>query len=306
MTSRTLVAVVLATLLPLLASAEELRPDGRYTGGSHVEASSAGVSFVVPPDWIGKFGRSTSSDVLVMGSDAIEGVGLAIMMNGQSTDQLAARLGETQDLGANVRLRPSAMPSIEGSRISVRYENEIYVGRAVALVGPAGKSIVFFFAGPQRNEALYARLVADLAASASFMLPRAASDRPSALAPQAATGNWSGLLSGQMLHYFSSYNSGGGSGGMSAHRVLHLCSDGRFAYSGDSSVVMNVPGATGSSGGRSRLTGRWHVEEPTETAAILILTGDDGRELRWRVQYDGKRTLVNGQRWLRAASDACR
>ena len=31
-----------------------------------------------------------------------------------------------------------------------------------------------------------------------------------------------------------------------------------------------------------------------------------GRQLRWNVRYDGSKTFLNGQRWLREQSKACR
>jgi hypothetical protein len=298
-----LLAVVALLLFGAAAAgAEELRPEQRYAGGTRVESSSAGVSFVTPTGWAGKFGQNAKHQVLVMGSTTIEGVGLAIIQTGPTAAQVIASLSEPQDLGAGVILKPTAAPIAEGSLIVARYQNDVYVGRALAMLGPDQHTVVFFFAGPQKNEGIYTQLIAGLGKSASFTAPSVAAGP----APAAATGAWSQLLSGQMLHYFSSYNSGGSSGGMAAHRVLHLCADGRFAYVGDSSITMNVPGASASSGGRSGFRGRWTIESPTDANAVLVLVGDDGRQLRWPVRYDGQKTFVNGQRWLRAASDACR
>lgn len=69
---------------------------------------------------------------------------------------------------------------------------------------------------------------------------------------------------------------------------------------------MNVPGASGSSGGRDGARGRWNLESPTQSTAVLVLTMDGGRELRWQLRYDGGKTFLNGQRWLREPSKACR
>src|SRR5262249_43199105 len=152
----------------------------------------------------------------------------------------------------------------------------------------------------------YRQLVAALAKSVTFgSLPAAAPAPPPAVGDAGAAG-WAQLLSGQGLHYFSSYNSGGTSGGVASHRVLHLCADGRFAYSGDSMATLNVPGATASSGGRGGFRGQWSIDAATPGSAVLVLQGDDGRQLRWPVRYDGQKTFLNGQRWLRAKSDACR
>jgi hypothetical protein len=37
-----------------------------------------------------------------------------------------------------------------------------------------------------------------------------------------------------------------------------------------------------------------------------VLIADGGSTTRWQLRYDGQKTFLNNQRWLRAASDACR
>jgi len=284
--------------------AEQLRPNQKYAGGTRVESS--GVSFVVPTDWIGAYGQDARNQALVMGSNTVEGVGLAILKAGLSGVEVATELNETQDLGTGVKLRPTGPPNMQGSRIAARYENEIYVGRALVVLGTARNSVIFFFAGPKKNERAYAQLLADLAASTKILETAGAAPSPQPSDSGELTHAWVNLLSGMMLHYFSGYNSGGGSGGMSSHRVLHLCRDGRFAYSGDSMITMNVPGASASRGGRGGHSGQWEIESTTQTSAVLVLTPDGNRPVRLHVEYDGDKTFVNGQRWLRADSDACR
>ncbi|MGH7312063.1 MAG: hypothetical protein ACREJV_02740 [Candidatus Rokuibacteriota bacterium] len=288
------------------SSAEELAPDRTYAAGARVESSRLGVSFVIPTGWVGKFGQEGGNEVLVMGSTTLEGVGLAILQGGQSAAQVAASLNEPQDLGAGVVLRPTAPPAAQGSRISARYQNEIYVGRALALLGSTGTGAVFFFAGPRKNEGAYGQLLEGLASSTSFRASTPATAQREAPAPAGLGQVWSNLLTGHALQYFSSYGSGGAGGGMAERRILHLCPDGRFGYSGDSLITMNVPGAGGSSGGRDGFRGRWSVESPTRSTAVLVLTVEGGRQLRWQLRYDGEKTFLNGQRWFRAPSDTCR
>jgi hypothetical protein len=282
--------------------------------GSRVESSPLGVSFAVPAGWAAKFGQDAENQVLVMGSNVIEGVGLAILQPGRTPEQIVASLDEDQDLGAGVVLRPTGRPLRQGGVVVARYQNEAFVGRAAALVGPSTNGVIFFFAGPSRNERIYVQLLEGLARSTSFVTPGgtamaqlpAPPSPPVASDPGPAGQSWSNLLTGQALHYFSSYNSGGGGGGMSSQRVLHLCTGGRFAYTGDSSLTMNVPGASAAGGGREGFRGQWRIESPTQHTAVLVLTGDNGRELRWNAKYDGSKTFLNGQRWLREQSKACR
>jgi len=292
------------------ATADELQPNQVYAGGSRVEASPLGVSFTIPAEWTGRFGRKAPHQVLVLGSNTLEGVGLVILQSGVTAAQVIANLNEPQDLGAGVVLRPSGEPAVRGSWIAHRYQSEPYVGRALASVGPARNGVIFFFAGPAKNERAYVSLLETLGASTSFSRPVSAAAPPTAPgspmapAPAGLAEAWSNILSGQALNYFSRYNSGSG-GGMASHRVLHLCPNGRFAYSGESLVTMNVPGASGSSGGRGGTRGRWNLESLTQSTAVLVLSVDGGGELRWPVRYDGEKTFLNGSRWLRERSGVC-
>jgi hypothetical protein len=286
--------------------AAELQADTTYAGGTRVEASSLGLSFVIPPDWIGRFGQTAQHQVLVLTSTAMEGLGLAVLQSPATPRDLAAGLNTPQALGSGVVLQPTGPPVTQGSRVLVRYENELYVGRALALVGPARHGVVFFFAGPREHEPAYAALLQELEASTRFQAPGTPPAQAAAVPPGGLGQAWRDLLAGQALHYFSSYNSGGGGGGMAAHRILHLCADGRFAYGDDSLVTMTVPGASGFSGSRDGFQGRWSLEAPTETTVALVLAVEGGQPLRWQVRYDGRRTFVNGARWLREPSKVCR
>jgi hypothetical protein len=287
------------------ASAQEPQPNQVYASGTRVESSTVGVSFTIPPEWTGRFGREAPHQMVVLGSNTMEGVGVVILQSGVTAAQVIAGLNEPQDLGAGVVLRPSGQSAVRGSWIAHRYQNEAYVGRALAALGPARNSVTFFFAGPAKNERAYIALLETLGASTSFSAPVSAGALPAAPAPAGVADAWANRLSGQALNYFSRYNSGGGGGGMASHRVLHLCPNGRFAYSGQSLVTMNVPGASGSSGGRGGTRGRWSLESPTQSTAVLVLAVDGGGELRWPVRYDGEKTFLNGQRWLRERSSVC-
>ncbi len=288
------------------ASAQEAQPTQSYAGGTRVEFSTAGASFVIPPEWIGRLARDTPHHVVVLGSSTMEGLGIVIVQTGVTAAQVIATLNEPQDLGDGVVLRPSGEAAVRGSWIAHRYQNQVYVGRSLAALGPAHNSVIFFFAGPAKNERSYISLLEVLGASTSFSPPASAGTPAITSAPPGVAEAWSSRLSGQALNYFSRYNSGGGGGGMASHRVLHLCPNGRFLYSGESLVTMNVPGASGSSGGRSGTRGRWSLESLTQNTAVLLLTVDGGGELRWPVRYDGEKTFLNGQRWLRERSNACR
>jgi hypothetical protein len=306
LTAALVVLVLTSWVVPAIAV--ELEPNQTYAGGTRVESSSVGVSFLTPEGWGGRLGPNPQQQVLLLGSDTIEGVGLAILQADVTAAQVMTRLSEAQDLGDGVVLRLTEPPATRGSLIATRYQNETYVGRALALLGPARNAVIFFFAGPPKNESAYVQLLGALGRSTSFLeSATATAPTPAPVpAPSDLDPMWAELLTGQALNYFSSYNSGGGGGGTATRRILHLCPNGRFAYFGEGLTTMNVPGATGSSGGRDGFQGRWSLESPTQTTAMLVLTVDGGRQIRWPLRYVDKKTFLNGQRWFREPSNVCR
>jgi hypothetical protein len=302
-----LTALVLTTLAFGSSLAQsELKPGQKYEGGVRVQASFLGISMMIPKGWVAKYGSDAANAALVMGSTTIEGVGLAILVGNQSAQQVVSSLNEAQDLGGGVVLEPTGAAKQQNQRITARYTNTEYVGRALGLIGPGKNHVVYFFAGPQKNEKIYAGLLEDLATGTKFITPNASKPQPTA--PAASTGltqDWTKFLSGMMLRYLSSYNSGGGGGGMSTDRTMHFCSDGSFAYLSSSLTTINVDGGGASSGGQDRAQGRWHVESATQTSAVVILSLENGSTERITVGYDGTKTFVDGQRWFRVESDAC-
>jgi len=156
--------ILALTLWVGAAAGDVLQAGHTYAGGARVESSSAGVSFVVPPGWTGQVNQDGEQQALVLGSGTTEGVGLVIVRTGLTPEQLATSLNEAQDLGDGVILTPSSPAIVDGSRIVARFENTLYVGYAVALIGPTDNGVVLFYAGPRANEATYRQLVAGLAA----------------------------------------------------------------------------------------------------------------------------------------------
>ncbi|AWR88102.1 hypothetical protein [Meiothermus taiwanensis] len=282
----------------------ELRPNQQYQGGTQVRSSTLGIGFALPRGWLGVYKEEGEQAVLVLGSNSVEGVGLVIFMKNQPPARVVEVLNEAQDLGNNVVLQLVGSVRTQGSRVTARYLNDLYVGRALALLG-SRNHVIYFYVGPQKNEALYAQLLEGLAGSTRFQAPVAARPQLAPPVPDGAARQWTQFLAGSMLKYFSSYNSGGSSGGISEERTLHLCSDGSFAYLDQSLTTLNVPGASASSGGRGRAVGRWRIESATQNSAVLLLNVDGGGVERVRIEYDGERTFLNGERWFRVRSDAC-
>lgn len=283
----------------------ELEPGQHYQGGMRVQSSGLGISFALPAGWLGAYKQEGDQAVMGLGSNTLEGVGLVIFVKKQAPAQVVQALSDAQDLGEGVVLNLVGKVQTQGSRVTARYANQQHVGRALALLGTGKNHIIYFYAGPHKNERLYGQLLEALASSTRFQPPLQARPQTPAPTPTGLAKQWTQFLGGMMLKYFSSYNAGGG-GGISDERTLHFCLDGSFAYSSSSLTTMNVPGATASTGGTGRASGSWRVESADQNSAVLVLSMDGGGVERPRVEYDGQKTFLNGDRWFRVESDACR
>jgi hypothetical protein len=111
-----LVFILALALSVVAAAAEELQPNQTYAGGTRVEASSHRVSFVVPQGWTGRFGQEAKYQALLLSSNTIESVGIAIIQTGPTAAQVVAGLNEPQDLGAGMVGERKRSPSFTRRR----------------------------------------------------------------------------------------------------------------------------------------------------------------------------------------------
>jgi sarcosine oxidase gamma subunit len=287
------------------ASSEELETGRQYKAGSRVRAGENGVSWIDPAEWLGVMPPGTPA--FLMGSETEAGLGIAYLLSGVTVQDVAVKLNETQALDETLVLEPHGEPAISGNRVSMAYTGESFDGQVLALVGPAGQGIVYFFAGPRTMAAHYADLLETLAGSTRFTSPETPPPAPVATGGQGqsnAGGPWNDLLAGMMLKQLSSYSSGT-SGGYNSSRVWHLCSDGTYAYSGSSSVSIDAGDYSGGSSGQDQSQGKWSVETSGDNA-VLVLASDNGETYRLSLQYDGEKTFLDGERVFRVPSDGCR
>jgi len=138
--------------------------------------------------------------------------------------------------------------------------------------------------------------------------------QPGGMAPSAPGGNalddgtplgreWVGFLAGKKVTYMDSYSSGS-SGGYSTRVDVYLCSNGEFAYKDQSSVSVDVGGASGFSGGNSANSGRWHIITQGNVAGVE-LRYSDGRTEQYRLDYQGGETYANGTRVYVTPAEIC-
>lgn len=129
-------------------------------------------------------------------------------------------------------------------------------------------------------------------------------DQPGALDDGTPLGReWSQGLAGRKLTRISSYSSGD-AGGYSAREELTLCSNGEYLYRGNSSVSVDVGGASGSSGGASGDTGRWRVVTQGQ-AAGLELRAQNGQVTLVRLAFQENLVHIDGGKVYRTAAEVC-
>lgn len=114
---------------------------------------------------------------------------------------------------------------------------------------------------------------------------------------------WAEFLAGKKATQMSSYSSGS-AGGYSSRTDVHLCPNGQFALSGNSSVSVDVGGAYGYSGGDSQGAGTWRIITQGQLAGIELRYANGGVE-QYRLEYQDGATYVNGERWYITPSEAC-
>lgn len=268
----------------------------QYQAGMRVQSQSAGVSFVLPPEWLG--GMPAGKPAIILGSHTKPGVGLVFLHGQYNAQQVMQGLNGPQDLGDGVILSPTGPARQEGNQTWYDYAGGGYIGHAVVVPGSHNNAAVFSFAGPKDQSQYYGQTLQAMAASTRFTAPQVSSELQ----------QWRQMLGGMMLKRMSSYYSGSFDGsyvGGSSSETLHLCSDGSFAYFSSSQVAADGGGgASGYSGGSGGNTGKWDLQM-MGNQVTLVLSFDNGEQSQHVITYDGEKTLLDGERVYRVRSDRC-
>ncbi len=190
------------------APVEDLRTGRFYHGGTRVRIPFLGVSFTVPRHW--RVRLPAGSQVAHLDSPRKPGLGLLIVLDHTTLEEVEARLNEPFALEEAYVLDPTGPVRREDSRLYASYMHGDQVGGAVGLLGPANQALVYLIAGPEQERDYYVDLLDELADSTDFM------SRETMIRLKA----WYGRLMGQRLSRSAKGES----------RVWHLCSDGTFLY----------------------------------------------------------------------------
>ncbi|MEW6245688.1 MAG: hypothetical protein AB1555_03140 [Nitrospirota bacterium] len=265
---------------------EDLRIGQFYRGGTRVRSPFAGVSFVVPPEWRAALPAGAS---VFLDSGTKAGLGIVHILSEVTRDELIARLDEPQTFDVGLVLHPVGSVKTDGHRLTAVYAGGDYIGRAVAMLGPARNAIVYQMAGPKEEARYFENLLDEVAASTEFISEETAQ----------ALKEWYARLSGMMLT--RKLHAAGADA--YAAQTWHLCQDGRY-YVRFLRGRPRDPGAPDPGEGGEQDTGTWRIDmQDSQAALVLAATNDLPR--RYPIQFDGAHARLNGEPVTRERSNEC-
>lgn len=263
-----------------------------------VHNKSAGLSFNVPAGWQAQLGEQG----YVLGSATQAGVLLILPHEYTSIAQLKQEAAAPMDDGAGTQLSFANVQEALAGRalagaVSGLLQGQPVKGDVVALINDQGPGVmVLALAAIAQYDERFQRLAMELAGSIEFSKPDYGD----------IVSQWSESLRNARLAYLSSYYSSGSSyggystgGGYSDREEIHLCGDGHFKYSSNSSMSIDTGGAFGHSHGSDAGHGRWEVTGDAAGRAVLRLVFHSGSVSEYQLAIEGGKTYLNGARYYR-------
>lgn len=268
---------------PALASGPdfvEVAPETPYASGTRVGVTALGLSFEVPPNWIGRLPQG--SEFLFLASHTEPGLVL-VTARQVTLEEARAFFSQPLPLDASTIAQPAGAPTVEGQIIRQQYTvatpQGSMTGQAVAKLGTAG-GVAFLAFGP---DASAARTLADrlLGSVVEHPLPKPG---------EAPTGAIASALRGKKLLYMRTV------GGFSDEEHIHLCSDGTARTSASTTGVSPTGTDFGSYNDRSRSQATWTVRGDQ-----LLVISPNGSTRRWQVTLsgDGSARIEQSNWWIR-------
>ncbi|TDQ16427.1 hypothetical protein DFQ04_2545 [Algoriphagus boseongensis] len=260
---------------------------------NRVNYSQLGLSFVIPNQWQG----SEVGDAVLLQSPTIPGV-ILISTHNQTLAQLKAQANQTINDNQGTYLQPmGSIESLNSHTIARTYQGTLEGNPAqsyiITLENPTGGIGVTILVAAQPEQFSEEIKKAGIALAASFEFTKV--DRSSELA------EWKAWLSGWRLTYMHSYNSSGSAdvgiyGGISAQRIIDLCPQGNFNFSGKSTVIMD---GMAPNSGNSNGNGIWEIVLGADATPHLRLTFSNGEVREYKLEFREEKLFLNGERYFR-------
>lgn len=248
-----------------------------------------GLRFTIPPAWLGQ----ETENGMVLGSETEPGLMLMLPHDYTALDQLRAE-GDSGVVEDGVALKRSGDYRPEGdagigAEFSGQLQGQPARAYVIGLLNPRGGGITIMAITSEEawSPAMVVR-ARELARSVAFSEPEATSD----------IAEWDEFFRDKRLTYMNSYSStdyGGGGGGYSDTRVIHLCSGGYFKTRNSSSTHFGNYGATGS---QAAGAGKWRIVPGAAGSAVLRLQSHSGEAADFQLDYRDNKTYLNGNRYF--------
>ncbi len=263
-------------------------------GGPRVTDDQLGFSFVPPAGW--KVQKQPQGYIL--GSDTLKGFILVTTHNFNSLEQVQAEASQgLVDSQRGIQLMPTGGFQPVGANglageFSGMFQGQMARAYAIGLLSPQGGGVTIMAAVTADSYTPdYPRAVQSLAASVAF-------------APaQAGGGELMQWIAGKYWTYSSS-------GGYSSERTVHLCPDGRYFDSAESSASGSFDNrATGSDWGtasQNRSVARWKIRGTRQQGVITILYPDGtSQEVAYQATGEQGVFLIEGRKYAYAGPPDC-
>jgi hypothetical protein len=147
------------------SASTDVEPGEFYRSGTRI-TMAPGVSFRIPPAWQGTL--PPGSRTFYLESPKKPGIGLVVMVQDATPEELEEHLNEPQVLEEGYVLHPVGSAQRTDGRITASYHSGENIGRALGLFGPSEQELLFFFTGPKDETAYYEALLEKIAASTKF------------------------------------------------------------------------------------------------------------------------------------------
>ena len=268
--------------------------DPTAAGGQRVTDAQLGFSFVPPAGW--KVQKQPQGYLL--GSDTLKGFILVTTHNFSSLEQIRAEASQgLVDAQSGIQLRPAGDFQPVGANglageFSGMFQGQMAKAYSVALLSPQGGGVTVMAAVTADSyTAAYPRAVQSIAASVQF-------------APaQAGGGDLMQWIAGKYWTYSSS-------GGYSSERTVHLCPDGRYFDSAESSASGSFDNrASGSDWGtasQSQGSARWKIRGTKQQGVITIMYLDGtSQEVAYQATGEQGVFLIEGKKYAYAGPPNC-
>lgn len=273
-----------------------------------VEYPYLGIKLTIPAGWKG----AVEGEYLLLGSDSEVGI-IGLTTNEASrVEELkqVADAGWYEDTiamkrsGEFDRLGTSAL----GAEFTGTFDWEdakAYIAGVVNPLGPGVTVIALTSAdkyGPRQKA-----LVAAIVDSIKFAKPKEAEHND----------EWRAGLADRQLKYIYSSSSDDGIeydpdgyamvsySFISDTKIITLCANQYFSYRSSSSTSFDAGYGFGSTSGGNNGDGEWEVATSDVGESLLRLNFNDGEVYEYKLEFRDGKTLLNGTRYFRTATDAC-